>query len=347
MKTPEPTLSASRTPFEGTGQSPQPEQPRPHRRPRDLAASLFAHYGVIIAFLVVILIFSLLQPGVFPTWRNARSILQNVAASMIIAVGLTVVLAMQDFDLSFGAMIGLAGGGAVSLMALHQVPWPVAIVTVIAIGALAGCINGFVITVLGGSSFIITLAMGTILTGFEYVFTSEQTIFQGVAHGYASIGSTTFLGLNNQVWIALIVVVVLWTLLDATEMGRYMYAIGGNPDAARLSGIRVRLLRTSGFVCVGVVAAVVGILLTSEASSYTPNSGIPYLLPAYAGCFLGAACFRPGEFNVPGTVIGVLFLGTVATGLTMVNLQTSIINLVDGTILIVAVLLSRLGARSA
>jgi ribose transport system permease protein len=136
-------------------------------------------------------------------------------------------------------------------------------------------------------------------------------------------------------------------LLERTEIGRYMYAIGGNSEAARLSGVRVRSLRLLGFVIVAFSAAVVGLLLTSQSASYAPNLGISYLLPAFAAVFLGAAVFRPGEFNVLGTVIGVLFLGVIQTGLTMLNLQTYMINLVQGGILITAVLVSRLGQRSS
>ena len=199
---------------------------------------------------------------------------------------------------------------------------------------------------LRGNSFIMTLAMATILTGVEYAFTGQAVVFQGVAPGYVHIAANSWLGINNQVWIALVVALVIWILLDATEIGRFMYAIGGNQEAARLSGIRTRTLRVAGFVIVALTAAMVGILLSSSGSGYTltPASTCP---AAYAGAFLGAACFRPGEFNVPGTVVGVLFLGTIGTGLTLLNLQTYLINLVQGTILIVAVLLSTVATRRA
>jgi ribose transport system permease protein len=105
-------------------------------------------------------------------------------------------------------------------------------------------------------------------------------------------------------------------------------------------------LRLWGFVLIALAGAIVGVLLTSNSASYTPNFGTSYLLPAYAAAFLGAAVFRPGEFNIPGTVLGVVFLGVIQTGLTMLSLQTYIINLVQGAILVSAVLLSRLGRQS-
>lgn len=317
------------------------------RRARELLGSVLARGGVLIAFAVMILAFTVARPDTFPTVDNLKSILVNAAPGMIVALGLTVVLVMGDFDLSIGSMVGLAAGAAVAEMVYHGVGWQLAVGISIGLGIAVGLANGILVAVLRGNSFIMTLGMATVLTGLEYAFTDQATVFQGIPSGYVEIGAGTFWGLSNQVWIAFAVAVVLWILLDATEVGRFMYAIGGNPEAARLSGIRTRTLRTFGFVIVAVGAAMVGILLSSAGAGYTPNPGQYLLLPAYAGAFLGAACFRPGEFNIPGTVVGVLFLGTIGTGLTLLNLQTYLINLVQGAILIVAVLLSTLAARRA
>ena len=304
------------------------------RSGRETAEMILAKYGVLIAFVVMIVVFSLARSGSFPTWENAKSILTAAAPMFVIAGGLTVILVMQDFDLSFGAMIGLAAGAAVTLMANDGWSWPMALIAALLFGIAAGAVNGFLISYLGGPSFIITLAMGTVLTGVEFALTDQTTIFSGVAQGYTDIGQNSFLGLNNMVWIAAVI-----------EVGRYMYAIGGNPEAARLAGIRTRFLRLLGFVVVGLAAAVVGVLISSQSGAYSPSAGLSFLLPAFAAAFLGSAVFRPGEFNIPGTVIGVLFLGVIQTGLTMLNLETYVINLVQGGVLISAVLLSRLGQR--
>jgi ribose transport system permease protein len=314
---------------------------------RDAAAAFAARYGLLVAFLVTIGIFSAVRSSTFPTWRNAESILTLAAPSLIIAVGLTVVLVMQDFDLSFGGMIGLAGGAVTAFMVKDGWDWHLAIVVVLAIGVVAGALNGYMVAYLGGSSFIITLAMGTVLTGVEFGLTNQDTVYDGIPSGFTQIAQGELLGLSNQIWIAAVIALVIWLLLDRTELGRFMYAIGGNPEAARLSGVRVLRLRMLGFVIVGLAGAVVGILLISQSASYAPNGGTSYLLPAFAAVFLGAAVFRPGEFNVLGTVIGVLFLGVIQTGLTMLDLDTWVINLVQGGILIAAVLISRLGMKRA
>jgi ribose transport system permease protein len=304
-------------------------------------------YGLLIFFGAVLIAFSLLRPHTFPTGENAEAILTLAAPSLIMAVGLTVVLVMQDFDLSFGAMIGLAGGAVTTFIVTNNMGFVLAIILVLLMGAAAGLLNGFMVSYLGGNSFIITLAMGTVLTGVEFALTHQATIYSGFPPTFLKIGQGTFLGLNNQIWIAFVAAVLMWALLDRTELGRYMYAIGGNQEAARLSGIRVKAFRVIGFIIVGVAAAAVGILLISLSSSYSPNGGATYLLPAFAAVFLGAAVFRPGEFNVPGTVVGVLFLGVIQTGLVMLNFETYVINLVQGGILIAAVLISRLGAARA
>jgi len=316
---------------------------RPHRE----ALGFIAQYGVIIAFLASIAYFSIARPDSFPTVDNLRAILETAAPAMIVAVGLTVTLIMTDFDLSFGSIIALSGGVAVVLMGQHGASWIVATLVALGLCIAFGCLNGYLIAFLGGSSFIITLAMGTVITGVEFAFTKQSTLFGSAAPGYAEIAGGTILGIHNTVWIAAAIACFLAFFLAFTETGRYMYAVGGNPEASRLSGLRNRRLRLMGFVIIALCGGVVGILLTStSAGSYTPNFGVSFLLPAYAAAFLGAAAFRGGQFNILGTVIGVLFLGVIQTGLTMLSLETYLINLAQGGILIAAVLISRIGQRS-
>ncbi len=309
---------------------------------------LLFRYGLVVAFLIMIGIFSLAKPHVFPTGQNVKAILEECAPPGILAIGLTTVLVMNDFDLSFASMLGLASAIVTVMIVNHHIGWVAAVLIALAAGIAVGVFNGFFIAVLGGSSFIITLAMGTVLTGFEFAFSGEKDVFVGFPSSFTAIAqNNSILGINNQVWIALVIAILGWVMLEKTEVGRFMYAIGGNPEAARLAGVRVRTLRILGFILIAVCAVVAGVLLTSLGASYTPNPGPPYLLPAYASVFLGAAAFRPGQFNILGTVVGVLFLETIQTGLTMLSLSTWVINVVQGGILIVAVLLSRLGEKMA
>lgn len=306
----------------------------------------FARYGLLLALVVLIAVFSLAKPDSFPTVDNAKSILTSMAPLAIIACGLTVVLVMGDFDLSFGSIVGLGGAVAIVLQTRHGMAWQAAIVLALLLAVCAGVINGYLVAYAGLPSFILTLAMSIVLLGVEYVFTDQQTISTGVANGYTELGqSTPLLGLNSQIWVALGVAVALWIVLEKSEIGRYMYAVGGGAEAARLSGVNTRFLRLVGFVVVAIAAAVAGILLTSLSAASTPNMGSPYLLPAFAAVFLGTAVFKPGQFQIAGTIVGALLLSVIQTGLTMLALTTAAINIIEGVILIVAVMSSRFGFR--
>ena len=304
-------------------------------------------YALIVAVLVTIGVFGALRPDSFLTIENLKSVLTQAAPLMVVAIGLTVVLTMQLLDLSFAAVIGFAGAVAIVLMADDGMSWQLAVLIALAAAAACGLLNGVLVAYFGGSPLIITLATGTIFTGIEFAVTDQQTIIGGIPVQYGELAThQTLLGVTNEVFFAAIIAVIGWLLLSQTEIGRYMHAIGGNPEAARLSGIRTRELKVLGFVVIALGAGIAGIFLTSAASSSTPQIGASYLLPAYAAVFLGSAVFKLGQFNVPGTVVGVLFLGVIQTGLTMLNLTTDVIYIVQGSILVIAVLLSRIGAGS-
>ncbi|MFR9805293.1 ABC transporter permease [Pseudonocardia sp. RS010] len=344
MVTPETGKAAAAAP--GTPPIPGSAGGPAETRGASAGPGLVARFGLIGAFVLAFLVFGIARPTTFLTLDNMTSILLQAAPSLVIAVFLTVVLVMKDFDLSFGSVISLGAGTAVILMSKLAFPPVAAILIALAFGLGVGLVNGVLVAYLGGSSFVITLAMGTIVAGAEFAITDQASIFDGIPAGFAAIGQGSRLGMNNLVWIAVVVAVIIAVVLERTELGRYMYATGGNPDAARLAGVRTRQLRLIGFALLGLGAAGVGIMLSAQAASYTPSIGGAYLLPAFAAAFLGTAVFKPGEFTVAGTVVGVLFLGMVQTGLTMLNLETYAINLVQGAILVVGVLVSRLERRS-
>ena len=324
----------------------EPAAPGPARSRLALPAG-FSQWALLGALLVTIAVFGALRPSSFLTVDNLKSTLNTAAPLLIVALGLTVVLAMQDFDLSVAGMMGLGGAVAIQLMAVHSVPWGLAIALALLVGVLGGLLNAALIAYLGGSAFIITLAMSTVFVGLEFAVTGQKTIFDGIPDGFANFAQSRWLfDLPAQVFIAGFLAVVVWAMLSQTEIGRYMYAIGGGPEAARLSGVRTREIRTLGFVIAAVLAAAAGVLIDSSAAASTPQIGAPYLLPAFAAVFLGSAAFKVGQFNAPGTVLGVLFLGVIQNGLTMLSLSTAVINIVQGVILATAILVSRIGVRA-
>lgn len=303
-------------------------------------------YGLYIALLLSIALFSALKPNAFPTVTNALSILTLAAPLMIVALGLTIALIMNEIDLSIGSVMGLSGAFCVVAMSFWGLPWPVAIAMTIAVGASAGVATGSMVTLGGANSLIISLGMATFLTGIEFSLTNQRTIYQGIDPAFISIGQSAILGLNAQVWIAGVLAALCYVLLEKTELGRYMYATGSNPEACRLAGVPVQRLRIAAFVFSALGAMIAGLLLTAQSASSYSNIGLPYLLPAFAAAFLGSTVSDKGQFTVAGTVAAVLFISVIQSGLTMLALSTGSINLAQGGMLIAAVLLSRLGQKA-
>ncbi|HEU0019515.1 MAG TPA: ABC transporter permease [Thermoleophilaceae bacterium] len=311
------------------------------------AGRVLARFGVLGVFVLIVLAFAVLETDNFLAGENLKSILTQSAALAVVAFGLTVVLVMNEFDLSFGAMAGLSGAVAFTLIGVEGVDWRLAIVLCVLVGVVAGAANGILSAYLGAPSFVITLAVGTILTGIEFTITNQQTLFEGVPDAYIQIGQGNFLGLNIQVIVAIVLFVATYLYLEHTEQGRYMHAIGGNPEAAYLTGIAVRRLRLTGFMIMGAAGAIAGILLSAQSANSSPNFGAPLLLPAFAAVFLGSTAFRPGQFNVLGTLLGILFLAVLQNGLTLMDATTAVISIVQGGVLVAAVLVTVAGRRAA
>jgi ribose transport system permease protein len=297
-------------------------------------------YGVIVALFVMIAVFTYLRPHSFGTTDNVKAILTQWAPVAIMAYGATVLRVMDDFDLSLVGVIALTSGVMITLMAHSGVPVILALLIVFLLAIALGAVNGFLTAGLGVSSFVITLASGQVFTGIGLMVTGGETIYSGIPAGFLNISVGKVLGIQGSVWIAIGLFVFFFLMLDYSQIGRYMYAIGGNKEAARLSGIPVRWIRGLGFVIAACCATVTAVILTGQANAYSPELGVSYLLVPYSAVFLGAAVFRPGIPNVPGTLVGALFLQIIQTGLTTLRLESAIILVVQGAVLAASVVLS-------
>lgn len=322
-----------------------PEVGSPRRR-ATAVGPFFQRYGVLIAFAAVLLFFSL-ERSAFPTLVNLRAVFSGAAPLAILAAVLTVPMVMGDFDLSVGNHAQVLGAVAVTLMAFRGWAAGASIIATIALGAVIGMVLGSLIAWSKVSAFVITLGAGILFQGVELRITQGHTIFSGLSSSYVRLAQHKFLTFTLPVWIALGTSVVLWYVTRHSVLGRRMAAVGGNQEAARLSGINVELMRTAGFIIVGIGAAVASVIITSQAASSYPDSATGLLIPAYAGVFLGAAVLRPGEFHIWGTLIGVLFMSFIQNGLTLMNYSSSTTNVIQGAIFILAVLSSRIGRRRA
>ncbi len=306
-----------------------------------------SQYGVIAAMVLTFVAFSLAKPDSFFTMLTFKAILRDAAPLLIVAVGITVVLVVNEFDLSIGGLAGLMGTLSIAgVSGVHLgLPVALAVVLTLAAGAALGALNGLMIAYLGASSFIVTLGMGTVFNGIDTQILGANTIYEEIPTAFTSIANGSVAGISNQVLIAVVVALLAGALLRHFEVGRYLYAIGGNREAARLSGVRVRRLTMTTFAIAGLCVAVAGMLVAAQAGSASANSGNGFLLPAYAAAFLGSAMWRPGSFTIFGTLLGALFLQIIGTGLTLFSLSGAIVAIIQGGILVAAVLISRIGGR--
>jgi ribose transport system permease protein len=307
------------------------------------ARAWIARYGVLIIFVATFATFSLLKPDSFFTVVTMKAILRDSIPLMIIALGVTVVLVMNEFDLSAAGLISLSATVVIVLISteFEGINYVLAIVLTLLIGAGLGTFNGLLVSYVRLPSFIITIAMSTVYAGLALLLVDSKSVFEGIDPSYVKIATGTFLGFSNQVFIGLVIVILMHVFMRMTETGRYMYATGGNPEAARLSGVRVQFLKAAGFAIVGLAAAVTAILLTSQAGADNPNTGSGDLLPAYAAAYLGSTMFGRGLFTPLGTALGALYLQVVGTGLLILNFSGPLVQIIQGGILALAVLVSR------
>jgi ribose transport system permease protein len=306
---------------------------------------LIAKYGTIIGMVLMIVVFSFAAPSYFFTFSNFVNILNQSSLTGIIAGGLTVAVIVGELDLSIGFSASFAGVLVTGLMAYQKLSVPAAIGVVLLIGIVLGGVNGLIVAKLRVNSVIATLGTGSIIVGINYAYSTGTPIATGVPDAFLNIALGTSFGIPNNIVIMAVVLICLWLLINRTELGQRIQAVGGNIEAARLSGIRVGRVKIFAFIVCAVCAAITGILLSSLIGSGTTTAADAYLLNAFAAVFLGSATLRDGEFHIPGTLVGVLIIGIGFNGLAIFGAPTFYQYLFQGAILIAAVALSTVARR--
>lgn len=317
----------------------------PQVRERASISQLFWQGGTIVALIVLIAFFTAMRPDVFLSFGNMRNILEQIAILTIIAVGQTVVMVVGDFDLSVGTNATLSGATAASLM-IGGTPIPLAIVAGLCVGILVGVVNGFLVAFLQLSAFVATLATMTTVGGLAFIATSGTTLY-GMPEDFFWIGQGRPMGIPMPIFFAVAAAIILWLVLRFTTLGRRWYAVGGNAEVARLSGVNVRWTRFLAFAVAGLASAIGGIILVSRLGSASSASGNNYMMLAVAAVFLGMTILKSGQANVGGTLVGVGIIGVMSNGLNIIGVNTYIQQVLTGLIIIAAVTLSALKARKS
>lgn len=315
-------------------------------RVRQGIADTLARYGLVIATILVIALFSVLESKTYFTQTNFEVIATNQAPTLLLSLAILLPLISGEFDLSVAANFGFCELLVAGLIINQGLPWGVAIAVTILVGGAIGLLNGLLIVVFQLNSFIATLGTATIISGLNTWYSGGTTIVGDFPTPFLKLGATQVFGsLSIFVVYALAVAVLMWFALNYFASGRHLYATGGGRAAAVMLGLRTGRLIIAAFILCGMIAALTAVVTASQLTSGQPALGAEYLLPAYAGAFLGATTINIGLFNVWGTVIGVYLLGAGVSGLQELGMPSYVQDFFNGGALVVAVAASGFVAR--
>jgi ribose transport system permease protein len=320
-------------------------QERSSRTRRWLTYLSFRRISAVYLLVVMVAVFAVWVPDTFLTTTTLRAILSEQAITALLAVGLVIPLAAGVFDLSIALILGSATVTIEWLMVNQGVSAAPAILLILCLGVAIGALNGLMVAGAKIDSFIATLGMSSALTAYVIWVTGYEQIVGSTTGFFPQLATTPILGVTSSFYIMVGVAAIVWYVLSHRPAGRMVYATGGGIEAARLAGIRVRLVIFLALVAAGLVAAIAGILLASQVGVGDSTEGPPYLIPAFAAAFLGSTQIHTGRFNVWGTVLSVYVLAVGVQGLQLAGAPSFISDLFNGVALVLAVWLSRVERR--
>jgi ribose transport system permease protein len=333
----------------GSSLTPSPSDPRGRVRATErarAAADGVARFGAVLVVLVALFIYLSVSQANFLTRLNVEDLLTGASLLWLVSLGMTLVVITAGIDLSVGSMLALTGIFLAKMLNLG-VPSLVTVFLCIAFGAfVGGALNGFLIGRVGLSFFVVTLASMIGLTGVVNLWSNGQT-FTISSRVVADIGVGSLAGIPAPIWIMVGSFAVALYVQRSTAFGRNIYAVGGNLDAARLSGIRVPRTIIAVYAISGACAAVAGVIECGRLGAASPAVGTNIALSAAAAVLLGGTSFSGGVGGVGGTAVGVLFIGTVQNGLSIAAVSGFWQEVVTGVILVVAVLVDKLRQNAA
>ena len=313
---------------------------------KDRAVFMFLRHnlGIMLVLLLLVVLLSALSP-VFLTPNNLLTVLKQISHNMCLALGMTLVIILGGIDLSVGALVAMIGTVTVGLIVNQGVPIFVGILMGLFLGIICGAINGGFVAFFKLPAFIVTLSMMNIARGVAYIYCGGKTT-RIMDERFVKIG-TGSLGLVPVPVIYMLVMIVIFSiLLNKTKFGTYIYAIGGNREAARLSGVPIKLTEIAVFTIAGFMASFAGIVLAARMYSGQPSVGDGHELNAIAACVLGGISMSGGVGRIGGTVMGVLVMGVINNGLNLLNVSTYWQYVAKGAIILIAVMVDWMKQRS-
>lgn len=295
--------------------------------------------GVVLALLVFVAAFSIASPR-FLTIGNFITVSRQIAANVIIGCGLTFVIITAGIDLSVGSLVAVSGVLLAGLMWNYYIPWPLAILITILVLALFGLVNGLAVAKQGLNPLIVTLAMMAAARGIALSYSGGEPIF--IEDRFVlSLGNGYIGPVPIPVSIAIAVMIVSHIVLTRTKLGRYVYAVGGNEEAARISGINVDRIKLFVYVLSGVLSAIAGIIFAGRLYSGNPTAGQGTELDVIAAVVIGGTSLFGGVGSIGGTLVGAFLVGIISNGLTILNVPYYYQLVAKGLVIYIAILIDK------
>ncbi|PSJ45362.1 sugar ABC transporter permease [Zobellella endophytica] len=302
--------------------------------------SFVSKYGIIIAFFVLCAALAMISPY-FLTTNNIINVLRQTSINGILALGMTFVILTRGIDLSVGSMVACAAMVAASFATgAGNTSVFIPVILGLGVGLALGSINGLMIARFAIPPFVMTLGMLSMARGLTYIYNDGMPI-SNLNTSFRFIGQGELLGIPMPVVLFLSVFLICWAILKFTTYGRYIYAVGGNPKAARTSGIRVRWVLFSVYAISGLLCGLAGLLLSARTSAALPQAGVAYELDAIAAVVIGGTSLAGGVGTVVGTLFGALIIGVLNNGLDLMGVSSFYQQVVKGAIIVLAVMLDR------
>ena len=301
-------------------------------------------YKSLIGLVLLCAIITFVTPS-FLSLSNITNVFTQVSVNAIIAVGMTFVILTGGIDLSVGSTLAISGALSASIIKSTG-SVTLAIIVAALVGIAIGLVNGLLISKGKLQAFIATLATMTIFRGATLVFTNGTPISK-LPEKFVNIGNGKIGFMPIPVIITVIVSIIAIYVLSQTRFGRYLYALGGNEDSARLSGINTDKIKTLVYVVSGFASSIAGVIITSRIASASPNAGTSFELDAIAAVVIGGTSLAGGEGKITGTLIGALIIGVLNNGLNLMNVSPFYQSIVKGLVILIAVLLDKESRKKA
>lgn len=307
---------------------------------RNRVAGFLSDYGIIVAFIVLCVILSVVSPY-FLGVNNLLNVLRQVSINGVLAIGMTFVILTRGIDLSVGSVMAFAAMVAASFAVVDSgMPLIVPLTLGLAAGLALGCVNGVMVARFAIPPFVMTLGMLSMARGLTYIYSDGMPI-SSLSPSFLWLGQGMVAGIPVPVILFAAVFMLAWFTLRYTTFGRYVYAVGGNPTAARLSGIKVSRITFSVYAISGLLCGLAGLMIAARTSAALPQAGVAYELDAIAAVVIGGTSLAGGKGRIVGTLFGVLIIGVINNGLDLLGVSSFYQQLVKGAIIVVAVMLDR------